>query len=69
MNNKKYKCSKTKLTAEWLTQEYSDCYTCSNCKHTESHGYPTRPVNLGRYCSCCGLKMTNPRYIGVEFDY
>ena len=64
-----YKSSETQLTAEWLQRKYSSYYTCSNCEHTESHGYPPRAVNLGKYCPNCGSKMKNPKYVSVGFTY
>ena len=64
-----YKSSETQLTAERLQRNYSSYYTCSNCEHTESHGYPPRAVNLGKYCPNCGSKMKNPKYVSVGFTY
>ena len=64
-----YKSSRTQLTAEWIQRKYSSYYMCSNCEHTESHGYPPRAVNLGKYCPNCGSKMKNPKYVSIEFSY
>lgn len=63
------KCSKTRLEAEWLHRKYSNVYTCSNCSHAESHKYPPRSINLGRYCPECGAKMNNPTFVPVNFRY
>ena len=67
MNNN-YKCSETELTASW-EKHFGGYYSCTNCKHSESNGYPPRGVELGKFCPNCGFKMTNPRYEGVDFDY
>ena len=64
-----YKCSDTEFTASWETHTFGSYYTCTNCQHSESHGYPARGVTLGKFCPNCGFKMTNPRYVGVNFDY
>ena len=63
-----YKCSETELTASW-EQLCWGYYSCTNCKHSERHGYPARGIRLGKFCPNCGFKMTNPRYVGVEYDY
>ena len=64
-----YKTSETELTASWEAHRFGGSYTCSNCNHYEDHGYPARAIWLGNFCPKCGAKMTNPRYIGVEYDY
>lgn len=68
MPSNNYKTSETELTASWETH-FGGYYTCTNCNHSESHGYPSRCITLGKFCPNCGAKMSNPRYVGVEFDY
>ena len=68
MDERMFICSDTKLTASWEDRG-AGYYKCTNCGHTVSHGYPARSIFLGRFCSYCGLRMTNPRFIPVEFDY
>lgn len=68
MEENMFDCSDTKLTASWETC-FGGYYKCTNCGHTESHWYPARSIHLGRFCSDCGFRMTNPRFIPVEFDY
>lgn len=69
MSTYKYKSSDTDLTASWESHSFGSCYTCTNCNHSESHGYPARGIKLGNFCPNCGAKMTNPRYVSVEYDY
>lgn len=63
----KYQCSDTQLTASWEKQ--FDYYRCTNCHHTESHGYPARSIQLGRFCPNCGFKMTNPQWVHIEVEF
>lgn len=67
MEKKIFDCSDTKLASSW--ESCFNGYKCTNCGYTKSHGYPARGIDLGRFCSCCGFRMTNPRFIPVEFDY
>lgn len=69
MNENLCICSDTKLTATWETSRFGSSYRCTNCKHTEDHGYPARGIQLGKFCPNCGFRMTNPRFVKVEFDY
>ena len=69
MNNTNYKCSETELTASWELHMGGSYYSCTNCKHSESHGYPARGIQLGKFCPTCGARMTNPRWVSVEYDY
>ena len=63
---KNYEISDTKKEAEWIEENWSYHWKCSNCGNVID---VTKTYCVEPFCGICGFKMKNPHYIHIEYDY